>query len=251
MKKYIALLLSIFILSCSSDNDEPIKKVSVTLNFTHNWNGTSVTKDEFNKIQFINQKDNNLSIERLRYLISRITLVNSANEAIEFDGYKLVDLNSPESLSHELPKTISEGIYKISFTFGFNKEDNIDGKYQDLNSVSWGVPAMLGGGYHFMQMDGKYKDKDNAEQPYNFHAIQAYDTTTKETKDTFFTVNLGTISLKNNATIDIKMNIAQWFKDPNIWDLKELNVKLMMNFEAQKKIADNGKNVFTLGTINQ
>jgi hypothetical protein len=47
------------------------------------------------------------------------------------------------------------------------------------------------------------------------------------------------------------MNIAEWFKNPNTWDLNELNTVLMPNFEAQKMMSENGRSVFSLGDINQ
>ena len=64
-------------------------------------------------------------------------------------------------------------------------------------------------------------------------------------------MNLGSVEIKNNATIEIKMNIAEWFKNPNIWNLNELNTVLMPNFEAQKLMSDNGKSVFSIGPVTQ
>jgi len=60
---------------------------------------------------------------------------------------------------------------------------------------------------------------------------------------------LGSIEIKENASIEIKMNIAEWFKNPNTWDLNTLNSELMANFEAQKLMNANGKTVFSLGEI--
>ena len=45
------------------------------------------------------------------------------------------------------------------------------------------------------------------------------------------------------------MNIAEWFKNPTTWNLNELNTVLMPNFEAQKIMSANGKNVFSLGNV--
>jgi hypothetical protein len=68
-------------------------------------------------------------------------------------------------------------------------------------------------------------------------------------EDTSFTVDLGIIKIKNNATIEISMNIAEWFTNPNTWDLNVLNTVLMPNFDAQKQMSANGKTVFGLGEI--
>ncbi|CAM1358728.1 MbnP family protein [Tenacibaculum xiamenense] len=252
MKKFAIIFLSFFILCCSADNDEPIKQVSVKLNFTHNWGGTALDADDFNKFDFENQESNVLSIERLRYLISRINLIKSNNDTIKFEGYKLVVLDSlGDGLIHELPETISEGTYNLSFTFGFDDNDNISGNYPDLNTANWNVHAEKPGGYHFLQLDGKFKDTTDVQYPYEFHAIKAYDAATDSLKDTSFKLNLGSVSLTNNATIEIKMDLSEWFKNPHAWDLTERSTDLMMNFDAQLDMSDNGKNVFRLGGITQ
>ncbi|MEX6626522.1 MbnP family protein [Tenacibaculum salmonis] len=258
MKQFSILLLSLFIFSCSSDNDEPIKEVAIQVNFSQNWDGTTIEKSDLSNTEFSYiigtdiKTETTLKIDKLRYLISKITLTDGAGKATTFDGYQLVDLSNSESSLFNPSVKISEGNYNLSMTFGFNEDDNIDGNYADLNTASWGVPMMLGGGYHFMQMDGKYKDTKNVENPYNFHTIRAYNTETKKAEDTSFSVDLGSINVKNNATIEIKMNVAQWFKNPNDWDLNKKNISLMMDYEAQKTMSENGKKgVFSLGTITQ
>ncbi|MFT5959529.1 MAG: hypothetical protein ACI8VJ_001287, partial [Polaribacter sp.] len=148
---------------------------------------------------------------------------------------------------------LTEGSYVLSFRFGFSDEDNTDGAYQDLNSVSFNVPEMLGGGYHFMQFNGKYLDTNSEESGFNYHTIRAVDRTDPnnlEFEDTSFEVNLGTIKITNTTEIEIEVNLAEWFKNPNTWNLNELNTVLMPNFEAQKMMSANGKSVFSLGAIN-
>ena len=155
-------LLSIFlvclltILSCSEDNDDTVSQASVTFNFSHNWDGTVVTNTDFNTLKFTNENSEKLSIERLRYLISKITLTTNNNEKLVLNDYNLVDLTNSESLSFTPSTFIPRGSYSdVSFTFGFNNEDNSN-NYADLNSASWFVPEILGGGYHYMQLDGKF-----------------------------------------------------------------------------------------------
>ena len=47
------------------------------------------------------------------------------------------------------------------------------------------------------------------------------------------------------------MNIAEWFKNPNLWDLNDFNQTLMPNSTAQIMMYENGQNVFSLGDITQ
>jgi hypothetical protein len=244
MKKPIALLFLVILVFCSCSKEE--ENISLTLKFTHNWNGVPVTNQDFNTFKFTTANGENISIERLRYLISNISLAEeSAN------NHFLIDVG--KSAENLIPiKDVLSNNNKLTFTFGLKDAENTDGIYQDLNSVNFNVPGMLGGGYHYMQFDGKYKDTNNQDANFNYHVIRAVDTsdpTTLKFEDTSFTVDFGIIEIKNNATIEISMNIAEWFTNPNTWDLNILNTVLMPNFEAQKQMSANGKNVFRVGEI--
>jgi hypothetical protein len=67
--------------SCSSDTDSD---TVVNLRFIHEWNDAVVTADDFGTIQYVNAFGNQLSIERLRYLISDLTLTKTSGEIITF-----------------------------------------------------------------------------------------------------------------------------------------------------------------------
>ena len=254
MKKILGAIgfsLSIF-LSCSEDNDVERKQVNLSLNFTHNWDGTAITNADFNDIKFINENGEELSIVRLRYLVSKVTLTNQNGEEIILDDYNLVDVTNDENLLFNLSEKIPIGTYSnVTFTFCFNDAYNIDGAYTDLNTVSFNVPTMLNGGYHYMQFDGKYLNTNKEEVGFNFHAISAIDTTEDKTLDTSFKVSLGEIEITDNATIEVKTDLSEWFKNPNLWNLNTLYTQLMPNYNAQVQISANGKTVFSLGKITQ
>tara|TARA_B100000795_G_scaffold269632_1_gene259666 strand:+ start:11217 stop:11966 length:750 start_codon:yes stop_codon:yes gene_type:complete len=249
MKKIIGLLcIIISFLSCIDEKDCCVnfEPVNVTLKFTQNWDGVPLTSADFNDFKFTTQNGESISINRLRYLLSNISIGNTIKD------YHLI--NSEESFGSEIIlEQIPQGSTFLKFTFGFADLDNTDGIYQDLNSVSFNVPAMLGGGYHYMQFDGKYKNNSNQDANFNYHTIRAVnktDSTNLIFQDTSFEVHLGIIEIKDDTSIEIKMNIAEWFKNPNTWNLNELNSVLMPNFEAQKMMSANGTSVFSLGEIN-
>lgn len=235
MRKIVTFFLSLIILtSCSKNREETL----VTLKFTHNWNGTPITNQDFNNLKFTNENGEKVSIERLRYLVSNISLINSKN-------YNLVDVG--ENSGNLIAISMPPGDYNLSFTFGFTDEDNKDGVYQDLNSVNFNVPAMMGGGYHYMQFDGKYINSNNQEAPFNYHAIRAIDRSNPQniiTKDTSFPVDLGMIKITNDTTIEIQMNVAKWFS--NKWNLNTWDTPLMPNYNAQIQMNTNGKSVFSI-----
>ena len=249
MKKIIWFFVIIAFTSCKDDTDccVNLEPVNVTLKFTHNWDGTPVTASDFNSFNYVTENGESVSMERLRYVVSNINLGS------ESKPYQLVDLGNNSGFEI-IFNNVVQGVNNLNFTFGFSDTDNIDGVYQDLNTVSFNVPGMLGGGYHYMQFDGKYKDTNNLDANFNYHAIRAVDRSDPNNlifEDTSFLADFGSVTITNNTTIEIKMNIAEWFKNPNTWDLNQLNTVLMPNFEAQKLISANGKSVFYLGDILQ
>lgn len=256
MKKIRAILvLSVFIFASCGGNDDiqELPKTDVTFKFSHNWNNTEITNADFNNIQYFTENNDELSIEKLRYLISKVTFHKSNGEAIVLDGYSLVDVTNNTDPTYIPSTQLTVGTYSnVSFTFGFDNDDNIDGAYADLNSTSWGVPTMLGGGYHFMQLEGKFIDNVATETGYAYHTIKAVDNSDPDNlifQDTFFTVNLGEVIIRENAGIEVKMNIAEWFKNPNLWNLNDKHSMLMPDFNAQVEMYENGQTVFSIGNV--
>ena len=248
--KVIAIAV-LSIVSCSKSKITP-PSAFVTLNFSHQWDGATVTKSDFNTIKFTNANWQQLSIERLRYLVSTITLTNTEKQKTIIKAIQLVNLGEEKGLSLTSDFAVPQGKYKLSFTFGLNDADNLDGVYQELNSVSFNVPTMLGGGYHFMQFDGKFKGSNSLVNNFNYHVISAVnrdDLANVIFKDTSFKVNLGDIVVNESGVIAVKMDISEWFKNPNLWDLNALNSMLMSNFNAQVLMSANGESVFSLGAV--
>ena len=254
MKKIASIIfICVTLFSCSDDKDDNVPTdANIAINFTQNWDGANVTSSDFNDIKFTNANGEEMSVERLRYLISNIILENAQGEKTTISNYNLIDVGTDSGLTLDSPGTIPTETYNLSFTFGFNNEDNYQ-NYTDLNSASWNVPAMLGGGYHYMQLEGKFVNDLDVETGYAYHAIRAANNSVTPIvfQDTFIEVDLGEIIISNNATIEMKMDISQWFKSPNTWDLNILNNMLMPNFDAQVMMFQNGQNVFSLGEITQ
>lgn len=261
MNKIILFLVSVFIYSCSSDNDVSIIETDLVLQFSHNWNNTEINKTHFNadSLIFTTEKGQKLSIEKLRYLISDIKLINARKEVIKFEGHKLINATKTNSLTYKIPKKITEGTYEVCFTFGLNSKLNISNKIESLNNKELNVADKFGGGYYFMQLEGKYKKKEtkvsrdtivitdsNRYQYYTSATIKKEKTVSKKENTSFF-VKAGTVHLKENTeTIEIQMNVAEWFKNPETLDLEELNINLTQNYKSQIKMNKNGRNVFSI-----
>ncbi len=248
IKFLIALVCVASLIRCDDNNTEEITLGSITIDFNHYWNGEKVTSEDFNVETYTNANDDILSINKLRYLISNITLHKSDGSSTKLIDYYLVDLSDLGSNSFTISDVAIDTYSSISFTFGFNETDNIDGNYLDLNSASWNWPAMLGGGYHFMQFEGKY-GATGTENPFAYHNGIAR-VSTGVFEQNFFDVSLVGFLTTEDTIVEIKMNLDQWFENPYTWDFATYSINLMPNYDAQKLMQQNGASVFSLGTVN-
>jgi hypothetical protein len=265
----VSLVLLTFY-ACDSDdsNSEPFSPKFV---FTFNWNGESVESSDFNTIKYTNRNGEELSITRMRYLMSNIIFVKPNGEEIVTEEFNFIDLSNASSLTFNSQEILtSEEFASIKFDFGFNQVNN-QGNYPSLNIENWNWPTPLGGGYHNMQYEGKFINANNEEQFYALHMGTRrpdQDGTDndqdgdgipndQDTEDNsifeqnHFTINavINTV-LNGSQEIEVQMNIAQWFENPNTWDLNELNAPLMPNYNAQVLMQENGPSVFSLAVNN-
>jgi hypothetical protein len=204
-----------------------------------------------------------MTLSKVNYLISDITFIAASDGTVYTgDDYNLVIARTSENVEFIPSIEIPEGDYIVSFTFGFDNEDNDKiGGYPDLNSVDgfWSVPDMLGGGYHFQRIEGTYINSLNETTGFQFHTVRANrhsslppsTGTLAELRDTSFEVTLENVSVQNNTTIEVKANIAEWFENPITWDLNSRFMVLMPNFQAQLDMNENGATVFSLGEVTQ
>lgn len=254
MYKIIAPFILLFLLcSCSSNSDETLKSKKITVNFIHKWNNALVTKADFNTVKFENRNGEKVSIERYRYVLSDIKLVDANKNETSLSKYILIDLGEEQNLTLNSNKIVLNGTYSLDFTFGFSDANNKNGEYADLNSANFNVPSALGGGYHYMQFDGKYTSTTTTTPAgFNYHAIRAVnnsDPNKLQFRDTSFSVSLTNITVTDSdIVINVNVDINQWFEAPNRWDLNRYNQMLMPNFDAQLLMSANGPSVFSLNS---
>ena len=216
MKKIIALLLiTSLCISCGEDQDDNISTLAnVSFKLSHYFNNIQVTAENFTNLDFTNENGEILNIERFRYLISRVELENSNGLVYRLKDYKFTNLAEATSYTFNGDISIPAGNYTLKLIWGFNEEDNIDGAYQDLNTASWNWPTPLGGGYHFLQFDGKY-NVNTTPAAFNYH------NGTARVSDGVFEQNFVTLEfahpifVTNNTSIELKLDIAELFKNPN------------------------------------
>lgn len=221
----------------------------VKVNLSHEVDGEPLVLNEMN---FTNPFGRQYEVVRLRYYISDFQFHRSDGSTYDSDMYQYVDASDSSTFSFTIPDVPSGDYTSISFYFGLDEEKNQDGALPDeaLRNMEW--PIEPGVGYHYMQQEGFYIDSAGSETAFNTHMG------TKRVDSTSYEHNYVTIDLNNSdvsldyrtATLDISMNINDWYQNPHDYDFPRFGQMIMGNPQAQQTLHDNGADVFTLKSLN-
>jgi hypothetical protein len=244
---FLSLSLACFLLLLTSCGDDEIKSVAPQFVFQHNINGSELQRSVMN---YTNQAGNVYEVDELQYFISEITLTKADGQLVKItsdSAIHYVDLDVPSTLKWNPAEKIPAGEYKsISFVFGINEPKNKSGLFVNPPERDMFWPDMMGGGYHYMKMNGKWKATGDVVTPFNFHLGIGMNMDGTVFYQNYFTVtlplNIHTATLGNVFTVT--MNIEKWFEAPNVWDWNVIGGQIMMNQMAMSKVAENGVNAF-------
>lgn len=218
------------------------------IDFSFHIDGTPLERDTF---LYCNAAGNEYKVTDLQFFISNVVLTMADGKRVPIVCDKAahyVDAALDSTLSWIPADELPCGAYKsIEFCFGLAPELNYTGAYPSApeNNMSW--PALLGGGYHYMKINGFWQSPDRTAKPFALHTGRTV--TDGETADHSFTVSLPlsqfAVSKESVANLTIAMNINGWFNAPNLINLDETGGSIMQNQLIQEQLAENGSQVFT------
>ena len=214
---------------------------SFTINFTQTIDGVDLTT---NTMIYTNSAGENYDIQTLKYLISDITLHADDGNTLVLDEVHFIDISDSSTFSFTPDYVANNNYTSISFDMGLDPTKNSSNFYvnEDFHATMF-WPEPMGGGYHYMKLEGAYI---NDSTFYNTH--------TGGTMGMDYSFNnSSSISLNVNddmgdVTIDINMEINNWYKTPNTISLAGA---IMMDMMKQMQLKQNGMtDVFSVA-VNQ
>ena len=202
-----------------------------------------------------NAAGNLYEVNDVQFFISKVMLETTSGELLEISdnqGVHYVDIRIPGTLSWKIADELDNETYRsITFVFGLEGEQNTTGYFPNPpeNNMSW--PDMIGGGYHYMKINGRWIDPEGVRQPFNLHTGKI--ATDNGFADNTFTVTLPLTNVstlgKKTTPITLQMNVNAWFSNPNTFDFNVFGGSIMQNREAQEVLRANGWNVFGVKVI--
>lgn len=226
------------------------KKETISINLTADYHvdGQAILLDT---LAYCNDAGNRFMINEIQWFISHIEIKNENNEWFPLDergAIHYLEYKASETRPF-LWQSMPQGQYTaMRFTFGLNEADNTTGAFANPPESEMFWPEPLGGGYHYMKINGKWLTADNGLSPMCIHLGIGQNAQLTEFHHNHFTVELPFERPigQHDTSVTLSMNINNWFRNPHLYDLDEWGSGIMQNQAAQQTLKENGCDVFSL-----
>lgn len=220
----------------------PPQEKGITFSFSHRVNGSAFI---FDSLENPHPSGYLYSIETVKYFISNLALHRDSGDSIYIDVAHYVDAEDGNTTKLKWLESIPDGTYTgVSFVFGLDEGKNISGLFVNPPQSLMIWPESMGGGYHYMKLEGRY-DAGGSIEMYNTHTGAAFGVPYHfwvHLPQTFTVVD-------NHVNIELLMEMNNWYQNPNAYDFAVYGAGIMDNPTAQQALKENGIDVFSLGTI--
>lgn len=253
--RLLVILLALLTMACTKH----VEKAEIDLNIGYEANGKSLVTDS---LCYVNEAGNQFLITEIQWFLSDIQLLDQngdwhalkqrgATDSIAelTESIFYIDTDIPESQTLH-GKKIPVGHYTaLRFTFGLDEDDNQSGLFNDPPESEMFWPDVLGGGYHYMKLNGKYVGSEGRLKPMAIHLGIGQNQDCTEFYQNYFIVELPIdfdVKANTENQLDLTMVVDNWFRNPNTIDLNEFGSHIMQNQTAQRLLNGNGKDVFRI-----
>ncbi len=230
----------------------------VSFVFEHYADGKPLVTDT---PSYINAAGNRYMVYELMYFISDVTFYPHKGDPVmisQWEDIFYIDIDIPSTLEQRFFDPLPAGLYdSVSFVFGMTGEKNIPFMYTNPPEVNMSWPQVLGGGYHYMMLNGKWFDLSGILKPFDFHMGigQLYRSNVIHTDSIYaFVQNWFRVSLPGSSfmlgedetrQLRIRMNIDSWFATPHVYDHNTWGGAIMQIQPAMQMAKENGYDVFS------
>lgn len=227
-----------FLVSCRTESHDPqFAELRIKLNYVC---GNSPLI--YDSLLYTNASSEAYQVEHLEYYLSDIKLYCTDGSIHHDRTIHYINARTSSDLRIRLDSINPGKYYRMTCSIGFDSARNITGYLPNtLENAAMAWPEFMGGGYHFMKLEGRFLD----------------------TTLWGFAVHLGTndaltqceipvdLNLKYvNHTATMTMDINEWFQNPYSYSFISDGNYTMGNQQLMQLIRDNGNDVLTFTQID-
>lgn len=234
-RAFLLVSLSALLFSASCHRIPDIK-AGIQLSIAHEVDAQPLMTDS---IAYQNEAGNPYSVTRLEYYLSDFKFIRADGSFEEIELTHYCNPRKAESLNMDME--LPEGSYiGLEFLLGIPADRNLSytlpATSENIN-MAW--PENMGGGYHFMKLEGHFIDDQGKEKGFAMH----------------LGMNQWLVHIRLDRNMEFKgdqnpvrlsMNINEWFRNPHTYDFNVQGNYTMGIDSLMGKLSENGRDVFTL-----
>ncbi len=225
--------------SCNKDDVPELPAADNILRIVHVHAGAPL---EFNELKYLSPDSLMYSVQTLRYFLSDIRLEDCCGKKQPLVEKLYIDAGTAYNTLQQFPLSEEPEAYSmLCFTLGLSDTVNAHGLFTTLPEIAMEWPMPMGGGYHYMKLEGKYLHHDTI---HNYHIHTGMLNGVSRHINYCFALH-HEVSL-GGFDISLVMDAAQWLDHPHPFSLPDIAGGMMANDEAQQLIYENGATVFSL-----
>lgn len=234
---------------------------SVAFNFDHSVDGTALVLGSASGYPYTNSAGNAYNVTDLFYYTSNFRVHRSDGSSYGTDAAHYRDAADPATRTFTLTGVPAGTYTAVSFTFGIDARRNVNGGLlPDFDQIPW--LDVLGGGYHYMMMNGNWNQPTIGDTPIRVHTGRRFITANPGPANAvppgpdatphhhYFEVYL-TLSTPINVmdkqtwAVPVDLNVNGWFTAPTFdfedWFLDDTAMSAIMpKIAAQALLLQNG-----------
>lgn len=231
----LSFILLIFCFVVSGCKKEEENEAALQISISHKVDSQPL---QMNSMMYTCDAGYQYEVTKLNYYLSHFVFTKSDGSRYESDTVLYVDA-APGNSNTLLLENFPPGNYTgVSFYLGLDSVRNItNGLPTTTENINMIWPDVMGGGYHFMKLEGHYKD-NNGTYGFAIHLGKNSHLVLIHLNRSFG------ISANNPAQLNLTMNINEWFRNPEVYDFNADGNYSMSNDTAMNKLSVNGSDIF-------
>jgi len=246
-----ALFLSALFLGCGGDKgttpDDPEGRL--TLKFSYSIDDAPLVMNTAD-YPYENAAGNEYKVVGLKHYITGVQLRRLNGTSFESTDVHLLNAADPTTLAFTIGQIPAGPYSSIQILVGVDDTRNVEGGLPaTLDNFNMQWPRQLGGGYHNVMAEGRYK-AGAADSTWTVHLGKVK----HDPNDTVYhnhvvevVVPGSGISFSDDSwEVSIDVNLNQWFVTPTVYDFATYGSFIMDQHEPQEILIANARDAFTV-----
>ncbi len=234
---FLLIVSALFSCNSAQHSTTDLGKSKLEIKVNHSVDGQPIRWDS---VMYTNAAGNVYSIERLQYYLSNFRFYRAGVLIFEQDSVFYIDARN-KAVNLMVFNSVPNGGYdSVAFQVGVKEEHNtVGGLPATVENTNMIWPDAMGGGYHFLKLEGRYKTGTTTTTGYAMHiGSRGYQAAAGVKCELH-------VDQYYSNTMSMTMNVNEWFRTPFNYNLEGKGASSMGVSGLMSQLQQNGADAFT------